>query len=87
MSTLSVEILTPDGIFLKDDAEFVVLPGQAGELGVLPGHMRLVAQLVPANVRLVKGSQTRRIATAAGMAYIGPTSIKVFTTTARPVAE
>jgi len=85
MKTIKVEILTPNGAFLSEDAEFVVLPGKSGELGILPGHMRTVAQLVPANVRIVNGTETKRYATGAGFARIEPSVVKIFTIAARPV--
>ena len=87
MKTIKVEILTPAGSFASDEAEFVVLPGYSGELGILPGHTRLVAQLVPANIRLVNGKEIKRYATAAGFAVVEPTVIKIFTMTARSVQE
>ena len=39
--TLRVEIVTPERAVFNDVASQVVIPGTVGELGVLPGHLRL----------------------------------------------
>ena len=85
MKTVSCEIVTPEKVYLREEAEFVVAPGYSGELGILPGHTRLLAQLSPGNVRLVKGKESRQFVISAGFIYIEPTSIKIFTPVIRPV--
>jgi F-type H+-transporting ATPase subunit epsilon len=79
MKTIPCEIVTPERIFLRDSAEFIVAPGREGELGILPGHTRLLAQLVPGNIRLVKGHETRRFVIAAGFIHIEPGAVKIVT--------
>jgi F-type H+-transporting ATPase subunit epsilon len=49
---LRVEVVTPDGPVFVEDARMVVVPGKAGELGVLPRHIALVAQLKPGETRV-----------------------------------
>ena len=49
---LRVELVTPDGPIFVDDARMVVVPGKAGELGVLPRHIPLIAQLKPGETRV-----------------------------------
>jgi len=49
---LRVELVTPEGPVFVDDARMVVVPGKAGELGVLPRHIPLVAQLKPGETRV-----------------------------------
>jgi F-type H+-transporting ATPase subunit epsilon len=49
---LHVELVTPDGPVFVDDARMVVVPGKAGELGVLPRHIPLIAQLKPGETRV-----------------------------------
>jgi F-type H+-transporting ATPase subunit epsilon len=79
MKTIPCEIITPEKVFLREEAEFIVAPGHEGELGVLPGHTRLLAQLVSGNLRLVKGSENKRFAISAGFIHIEPKSVKIFT--------
>ena len=43
MSTLKLEVATPDGLALTTEAEMVTAPSVEGEFGVLPGHLPLLA--------------------------------------------
>jgi F-type H+-transporting ATPase subunit epsilon len=65
---LRVELVTPDGPVFVDDARMVVVPGKAGELGVLPRHIPLIAQLKPGEVR-VRTLDDQWIAFATGSGY------------------
>jgi F-type H+-transporting ATPase subunit epsilon len=49
---LRVELITPEGPVYVEDARMVVVPGKAGELGVLPRHIPLIAQLKPGETRV-----------------------------------
>jgi F-type H+-transporting ATPase subunit epsilon len=43
MATLHLDVATPDGLALQTEAESVAAPSIAGEFGVLPGHLPLLA--------------------------------------------
>ena len=43
MSTLKLQVATPDGLALLTNAEMVTAPSVEGEFGVLPGHLPLLA--------------------------------------------
>ena len=43
--TLKLEIFTPEGIAFSEDVHLVTLPAVEGEMGVYPGHVRLITQL------------------------------------------
>lgn len=83
MSTVPLEVLTPEGTVVSGDVEFVVLPGVDGELGVLPGHMPLLAPLAAGRVRYITGDQESRLVTTPGLADITPHHVRIFTTSAR----
>ena len=50
---LRVELVTPTGPVFIDSAKRIVVPGRAGELGVLPRHIPLTAQLKPGETRVL----------------------------------
>jgi F-type H+-transporting ATPase subunit epsilon len=50
MAKLHVELVTAEGRVLSQEADFVVAPGSAGELGVLPHHIPLLTTLRPGEV-------------------------------------
>ncbi|MBN1983875.1 MAG: hypothetical protein JW795_20245 [Chitinivibrionales bacterium] len=83
MSTFTIEIVTPEKVFLKQEADFAVLPGFSGELGVCVGHMPLMTQLVPGSLRLKRGSTEQTLTISAGFGWITQKQITVFTTMVR----
>ena len=50
--TVHVDVVSAEEEIFSGLAEFVVLPGEAGELGILPGHMPLMTRIKPGAVRL-----------------------------------
>ena len=50
--TLSVSLVTPEGDAYEGEAEMVIVPGAAGEIGVLARHAPLVALLRAGSVRI-----------------------------------
>ena len=83
MKKTKVKIITPDRVVLEQEADFVVIPGHSGELGVLPGHARLFSLLKPGDIRVVNGTETTKMVVSAGMAYIEPDLIKILCPVAR----
>ena len=49
---LKCEIVTPEGLIHDGRAEMVVVPGEMGELGVLPRHAPLVSRTVVGEARV-----------------------------------
>jgi F-type H+-transporting ATPase subunit epsilon len=84
--TTILTILTPEKSVFSGPAEFIVLPGTEGELGVLPGHVALIASLRAGTVRVTIGGASKRFDVSAGFASIEPAAIKVLTTSATSVA-
>jgi F-type H+-transporting ATPase subunit epsilon len=67
--TLSVSLVTPEGDAYDGEAEMVVVPGAAGEIGVLARHAPLVALLKAGSVRIyetVEPEEMREFAVGPG---------------------
>ena len=64
-----VRIVTPEGSAFDDEAQIVVLPGVAGELGVLANHAPLMAILEPTELRLYR-SESDVVRLAQGEGYL-----------------
>jgi F-type H+-transporting ATPase subunit epsilon len=65
--TFDVELVTPDGPAFTGEAHMLVVPGQAGEIGVLARHAPLVATLKAGSTRLhVRGGEIVEFATGPG---------------------
>jgi len=63
----SVSLVTPDGAAFEGDAEMIIVPGAAGEIGVLARHAPLIATLKAGSTRIhPSGSEVLEYATGPG---------------------
>lgn len=66
-----VELITPEGIAFAGEAEMLVVPGAAGELGILANHAPLISLLKPGETRITDDDgAVRRYATADGYVQV-----------------
>jgi F-type H+-transporting ATPase subunit epsilon len=82
--TVHVDVVSAEESIFSGLAEFVVLPGQAGELGILPGHMPLMTTIKPGAVRLKLPQQDQEelIFVAGGVLEVQPGLVTVLADTA-----
>src|SRR5256885_4671216 len=52
MATFDVSLVTPDGPVFEGEVEMIVVPGAAGEIGVLARHAPLIATLKAGSTRV-----------------------------------
>jgi F-type H+-transporting ATPase subunit epsilon len=63
----SISVVTPEGPAFEGDAEMLIVPGDAGEIGVLARHAPLVALLKAGSTRVHMGDgQIQEFATGPG---------------------
>lgn len=63
----SISVVTPEGPAFEGDAEMLIVPGDAGEIGVLARHAPLVAMLKSGSTRVHMGDgQVHEFATGPG---------------------
>jgi F-type H+-transporting ATPase subunit epsilon len=77
MKTIKVSIVTPDGPVYEADVEMVSAKAQSGELGILPGHIPMVAPLNIGAVRLKKGGSTELVAVSGGFLEVRPDQVTI----------
>jgi F-type H+-transporting ATPase subunit epsilon len=66
-----VELITPEGIAFAGDAEMLVVPGAAGELGILSNHAPLISLLRPGETRITdETGDVKRYATDDGYVQV-----------------
>lgn len=80
--TLALQIVSPEGNVLKEEVEFAVLPGEAGELGILPHHAPLIANLKIGVLRYTLHGETKRVAISGGFAEISDNQVAILAETA-----
>jgi F-type H+-transporting ATPase subunit epsilon len=52
MSTIRIDVVSAEKSIYSGEAEFVVLPGTMGELGIYPRHAPLITQIKSGTVRI-----------------------------------
>ncbi len=76
---LQLEIVTPEQKIYSDEVDSVVIPGVEGELGVLPQHVPLMTQLLPGELRVLKGGEELRLAVGEGFVEVSAEKVVVLT--------
>ncbi|MEH7126048.1 F0F1 ATP synthase subunit epsilon [Bacillus sp. JJ1532] len=77
MKTIKVSVVTPDGPVYESDVEMVSTKAQSGELGILPGHIPMVAPLQIGAVRLKNGGNTDFVAVSGGFLEVRPDKVSI----------
>lgn len=82
--TIHVDVVSAEESIFSGLCEFVVLPGEAGELGILPGHAPLLTRIKAGAVRLKLPQQTEEelVFVAGGMLEVQPNVVTVLADTA-----
>ena len=83
MSTIQVEVVSAEESIFSGPAKFVALPGESGELGILPGHVPLITRIKPGAVRIEKADGGEEfVFVAGGILEVQPKVVTVLSDTA-----
>lgn len=64
--TIKFEIVTPERVVLKEQVVQVTVPTKQGEITVLPGHIPLVASLMPGVIEIAKEDGEQEVMSVSG---------------------
>lgn len=83
-NTMHVDVVSAEQAIFSGEAEFVVLPGEAGELGIYPRHTPLITRIKPGAVRIqpAGGGEESLIFVAGGILEVQPALVTVLADTA-----
>ena len=83
-TTIQVDVVSAEESIFAGEAEFVALPGEAGELGIYPRHTPLITRIKPGVVRIkVPGkAEDEQIFVAGGILEVQPHVVTVLADTA-----
>lgn len=88
MATLHVDVVSAEAAIFTGEAKFVVLPGEAGELGILPGHTPLISRIRPGTLKIVREDNSEEnVFVAGGILEVQPGSVTVLADTAIRAAD
>jgi F-type H+-transporting ATPase subunit epsilon len=84
MATLHVDVVSAEEQIFSGEAKFVALPGESGELGILPQHTPLITRIKPGAVRIQRADndQEEFVFVAGGILEVQPHRVTVLADTA-----
>ncbi len=84
MATLHVDVVSAEGSIFSGEAKFVALPGESGELGILPRHTPLITRIKPGAVRIERADNNEEefVFVAGGILEVQPGTVTVLADTA-----
>ncbi|HSY28587.1 MAG TPA: F0F1 ATP synthase subunit epsilon [Burkholderiaceae bacterium] len=82
--TIHVDVVSAEAQIFSGEAEFVALPGEAGELGIYPKHTPLITRIKPGAVRIKISGQAEDefVFVAGGILEVQPDTVTVLADTA-----
>jgi F-type H+-transporting ATPase subunit epsilon len=84
MNTIHVDVVSAEESIFEGEAEFVALPGEAGELGIYPQHTPLITRIKPGAVRIKLAGKNEEefVFVAGGILEVQPDRVTVLADTA-----
>jgi F-type H+-transporting ATPase subunit epsilon len=83
-NTIQVDVVSAEESIFSGEAEFVVLPGEVGQLGIYPQHTPLITRIKAGEVRIkpAGGGEEELIFVAGGILEVQPNVVTVLADTA-----
>ena len=84
MTTIHVDVVSAEESIFSGEAEFIVLPGESGELGIYPKHTPLITRIRPGVVRIKQPARSDedQVFVAGGILEVQPNVVTVLADTA-----
>ncbi len=74
---IQLEVVTPEGLLMRDDVDDVVVPGEDGYFGVKPGHTPLLATLGMGMIVYTRDRISRTLTCFAGYCEVLPDRVSI----------
>jgi F-type H+-transporting ATPase subunit epsilon len=84
MSTIHVDVVSAETSIFSGEAKFVALPGENGELGIMPRHTPLITRIKAGAVRIMRADTNEEefVFVAGGILEVQPGTVTVLADTA-----
>ena len=87
-NTVEFELVSPERLIKSQPVEMVVVPGAEGDLGILPGHSPLIAEVRPGVIDIREhGEVSEQIFVSGGFCEVSPERCTVLAEEAIPIIE
>lgn len=83
-NTIHVDVVSAEELIFSGEAEFVAIPAEMGEIGILPMHAPLITRIRPGAVRIKRPNQAEEeyVFVAGGILEVQPYAVTVLADTA-----
>ena len=82
-TTLHLDVVSAEASIFSGEATFVALPGESGEMGILPHHAPLISRIRPGTMKIVHpDGKEEFIFIAGGIIEVQPNGVTVLSDTA-----
>jgi len=81
------EIVSQDRTVFQDDVEIVILPGAAGEMGILPNHAPVLTTLKYGVIKIRRKGKEELFAVAGGIAEVQPKIVTILADAAENIED
>ncbi len=85
--TIRCEIVSQDRTVFQDDVDIVILPGVAGEMGILPHHAPVLTILKYGVIKIRRGGREELFTVAGGMAEVQPDIVTILADAAENIED
>ena len=74
---LTLEVVTPEGLLLREEVDEVIAPGELGYFGVLPGHTPFLSTLGAGEITYRRGSEKSHLTCFWGFSEVLPDRVNI----------
>jgi len=86
-ATMQVLVATVEREVYRGEAEFLVAPGAAGELGIMPKHSPLISSLAAGELRITNGDKVDEVFVSGGFMEVQPDMITILSDSAERASD
>ena len=74
MAKIFFDLVSPENLIFNDQVGMIILPGKDGDMGILPGHSKIISSLRPGRVMVYNEDKTllKSFFVSGGFAEINP---------------
>lgn len=87
MKKMLLEIFTPEKSVLKEYVQSIIVPSYEGEMGILPEHIPLIAQLVPGEIKILSNNERKIFVISGGFIEVNTAGVEIYAETADLLQE
>ena len=74
MAKISFDLVSPENLIFNDEVGMIIVPGKDGDLGILPGHSKVISSLRPGRVMVYSENKNllKSFFVSGGFAEVNP---------------